>query len=260
MKKFMFAIFLIAIALASAMAINSSHASGTATISVAPSTQQFPSATVGSTIQINIEISNVKDLWAWDIANLTFNPTVLNLTSVTEGPFLKQAGQDLFIWTSDSAIAFSKGFIPDISDTLLSFTGESGSGVLATLTFQVLSLGTSQILFNQTTLLSPTNLGTISNPEYQSIPDTTINANISVGVTTTSTPTSNPTTAPTTNPSPNASSPSTDSTPSGNSSPTATPISHQAPEFPVFSILIILMIAATVSMLLLAKKAKHNKK
>ena len=257
MKRFMLAIFLIAVALASAMAINSSHASGTTTIGIDQTTQQFPSANVGDTIQVNITISNVQGLWAWDIPNLTFNPAILSLTGVTEGSFLQKAGQTLFIWTSDSTLAFSKGDIPDISDTLLEFTTETGSGVLATLTFKVLSLGTSQIAFNTTTLLSSTNLGTISNPDYQQIPCTTTNANIILGPNA-SNPTSSPTVAPSSNPSPTASPTSTDSTPSGNSSPTSD--SQQAPEFPVFSILIALIIAATISTLLLAKKTKLNKK
>ncbi len=38
----------------------------------------------------------------------------------------------------------------------MEYDGVSGDGVLATLTFQILSSGTSQIAFNQTTLLTPT--------------------------------------------------------------------------------------------------------
>jgi hypothetical protein len=251
MKRFMLALFLIAAALASTIAMNPSHASGTITVSIDSSTQQFPSANVGDTIKVNITISNVQGLWAWDISDLTFNPAFLQITGVNEGPFLQKAGQTLFIWTSDSTLAFSKGDIPDMSDTLLEYTSASGSGVLATLTFKVLSLGTSQIAFNQTTLLSSTNLGTVYNPNYRQIACTTINSNISVGGDA-SNPTSAPTTTSSTSPSPTASASTTDSSP--------TPNSQQAPEFPVFSILIILIIAATISTLLLTKKAKLNKK
>ena len=245
MKKLMIALFLAVIVLASVMAINPSRASTTTTISIASTTQQFPSATVGNTLQVNIVINNVQGLWAWDIAGLTFNSAYLSITSVSEGPFLKSAGNSLFIWTSNSATAFAKGVIPDISDVLMEYSTASGSGVLVTLTFTVVSLGTSQIKFNQTTLDSDTNVGTSSNPVFQQIPCTNINADITVGST------ANPTSS---NPS------TTNSTPSANSSPTPTPKSQQIPEFPVIAIVMLLMAAAAVSTLLLSEKAKLNKK
>jgi hypothetical protein len=251
MKKLMITLFLALIILASVIAINPSHASTTTTISIASTTQQFPSAIVGNTIQVNIVINNVQGLWAWDIAGLTFNPAYLSITSVSEGPFLKSAGNSLLIWTSNSAIAFAKGVIPDISDILLEYSTASGSGVLVTLTFTVKSLGTSQIKFNQTTLDSDTNVGTSTNPVYEQIPCTNINADITVG------PTANSSSSPGSasgSPSP------TDSTPSANSSPTPTPKSQQIPEFPAIAIVMLLMAAAAVSTLLLSKKAKLNKK
>ena len=84
MKKFVLAVFLAVLALVSVIAIYPSHASTATTMSIDSSTQQFPSATVGSTIQINIEVSNVQGLWAWDVAGLTFNPAYLNLTGVAK--------------------------------------------------------------------------------------------------------------------------------------------------------------------------------
>ncbi len=265
MKKFILAIFLAVIALTSIVAVNISHASAATTISIDSSTQQFPSATVGSTIQVNIEISNVQGLWAWDIGNFTFNPAYLNITDVSKGPFLQKAGQDLFIWSSNTPTWYAIGIIPDMADTLLSYNTESGSGVLATLTFTVLSLGSTQINFTRTTLDSDKNIGTSTDPIFQTIPCTNINANISLGpVTATPTPTTNPTSSPADSPSssssPTASSPSTDSTSTPDSSPTPTPKMQQAPEFPAFSIIMLLIIAATASTLLLTRKAKHNKK
>jgi hypothetical protein len=266
MKRIVIAFFLIAIALASATAINTSHANDTTTISIDSSTQQFPSATVGSTIQVNIEISNVQGLWAWDVSDLTFNPAYLNITDVAEGPFLKASGQDLFIWTSESTLAFAKGYIPDISDTLLEYSTASGSGVLATLTFKVLALGESQIAFNQTTLESSTNLGTISDPNYKLIPCTTINANIVVGPSaSTGTPTSTPTSTHASSPTSTSSdAPSATRTfPSSSSAlgDSPSPTSAQAPEFPLFSVLIVLIIASTISTLVLKKaRTTHRKK
>ena len=149
------AILFVAVFLASAATVSLSHASETATISIDPTTQQFNSAGVGDKIQVNILVSNVQNLWSWDIGNLTFDPNVLNLTQISEGPFLEEAtgpGSTMFIANNPASNA-SKGNIFEISDTLLATSSANGSGVIATLNFQVLSTNkTSQITFKQVTL------------------------------------------------------------------------------------------------------------
>ncbi len=263
MKKFVSVFFIVAFALTICIVVEPSHAATTTTITVDSSTQQFPSAKVGDTIQVNILINNVQGLWAWDLPDIMFNPAVLNITGITEGPFLKAAGQTMFLWTSSSALAFSQGDIPDTADTLMEYTTASGSGVLATLSFKVLSLGTSQITFSQTTLLSSTNLGSISSPNYQQINCTATDATISVGVTSipTASPTPSPSSSPTSSPAA-ASSPTASTTHDAPSSsdPSATPISQKVPEFPVMSILIGVLAVATISAVLAGKKAKFNTK
>lgn len=217
--------------MASAAAINCSNASETALISVESATQQFPSAHLGDTIHVNIDVSNVQNLWSWDIANLRFNPNFLNLTQVSEGPFLRAAGLTLFIWTSTSTNAISKGDIPDISDTLLEYTSASGNGVIATLTFRVISLGTSQIVFNQTTLLNPNQIAAPGQTTgvYEQINSQAVNANITVG------------------------------TPSGYSPISSTlDSSSSAGTFPTWLILAILPVATTVSILLFSRKVKRG--
>src|SRR5271157_4117538 len=88
--------FLIVVALAGVAATSLSHASETATISIDPTTQQFNFTGVGDTIQVNIYVSNVQNLWSWDVKDLRFDPSVLNLTQITQGPFLDSAGATLF--------------------------------------------------------------------------------------------------------------------------------------------------------------------
>ena len=63
-----------------------------ATISIQPSTTELQTATVGQIIEVNVTIDNVQELWGWDFVNITFNPSVLNLTQVVEGPLLKSGG------------------------------------------------------------------------------------------------------------------------------------------------------------------------
>jgi hypothetical protein len=176
-------------------------------------------------------VSNVQNLWSWDIANLRFNPNFLNLTQVSEGPFLKAAGSTLFIWTSTSTNAISKGDIPDISDTLLEYTITSGNGVIATLTFRVISLGTSQIVFNQTTLLNPNQIAAPGQTTgaYEQINNQAINANITVG------------------------------TSSGNSPISSLPdSSSSASAFSTWLILAVLLVATTVSILLFFRKVRRG--
>ena len=179
-KKSARTLFLLAVALASFAVINQSLATETAIISVDSSTQQFPSAHLGDIIQVNIDVSHVQNLWSWDLADLRFNPDFLNLTQVSEGPFLKTAGPTLFLWTSQSTILISKGDIPDISSTLLQYTCANGSGVIVTLSFRVISLGTSQVIFNQTTLLNPNQIAAPGQTTgiYEQISSQAINANI----------------------------------------------------------------------------------
>ena len=179
MKKIFISLLLIAIAFTSATLINPSHASTTATLSVDSSTQQFPSAAIGDTIQVNLTVNNIQDLWAFDIGDLTFNPAVLNITSVSEGPFLTQTGSEtLFLWTSNNPVQFSEGCIPDITDTLMATKGVSGTGVIATMSFTVLKGGTSEINFNETTFENSSPPSTGSSLSHQQISVTAIDAEI----------------------------------------------------------------------------------
>lgn len=252
MKKTLIALLLISIALISPFIISPSHASTTATLGIDSSTQSFPSAKIGDTVQINLEVSNIQDLWAWDIEELTWNPSILNLTSANEGPFLQKAGQTLFIYPSSATKAFANGTIPEISDTLLEETGASGTGDIVSLTFQVVSIGTSKLSFGEVIADSPpTNF---SNPDQQnSIPITAVGGTITVGTPATSSSTPTPTATATSTPtnSPNSSTgPSTDDSPS----PTPTNGISNIPEFSVVSTIALLAVVAASSLVILLRK------
>lgn len=153
-----------------------------ATVSIDPSTKQVTNAYVGKSIKVNINVNDVGGLWSWCVSNLTFNSNVLNLTDIDEGPFLKKGGQTLFIWPSSSS-KIQEGIVPEISTTLLVNNSVSGSGVIATLNFVVVSAGTSQIMLNNTKLLTPYELN--SNPNtvtgvYQQIDSSSINGTLTI--------------------------------------------------------------------------------
>jgi PKD repeat protein len=134
---------------------------------------------IGDTITLNIAISNVTDLWAWQ-AGMTFNPSVLQCisaaapentkTNVTttafiEGDFLKSKGNT---WWFAVAPDNNAGIINATACTFYSpqATSVTGSGVLATVRFTVIGEGplnihlTSVILLNLGGIEIPVNVAT----------------------------------------------------------------------------------------------------
>ena len=103
--------------------------------------------TVGSNFPININVTGAVDLTSWQF-NLKYDPSILQATLVTEGPFLASFGSNLFPPT-----VFTPGII-DNSSGLISLTANAfadlpplpnGDGVLATVQFTALSQGFSTV-------------------------------------------------------------------------------------------------------------------
>ena len=129
-----------------------------ATISVQPATSF--GLTAGQTFQINLTVSSVTNLAAWQ-CNLYFDPTVLSTptffstndnqfhANVTEGPFLETGalGQTLF----DAYFFPAPSTYNDTYDIItlyearltLPATGVTGSGTVATINFTVIGSGSS---------------------------------------------------------------------------------------------------------------------
>ena len=120
-------------------------------------TQPLPStAPVGTNFDINVTVTNVVDLYGWTL-NMTFNPTILNVTNMVEGPFLLDFANSLgiYTWPLGPLIDNDIGWV-QMSDSLFSFEpltdGADGSGVLATITFQVRTKGAVPLHFSETLL------------------------------------------------------------------------------------------------------------
>lgn len=98
---------------------------------------------------VNITVSDVSDLYGWQF-NLTFDPTIVNVVNVTEGPFLKQAGST---WMPDVTIHNFVGWVFS-GDSLFPFPeeGATGSGVLASVLFNVTAEGESDLNLSETVL------------------------------------------------------------------------------------------------------------
>ena len=214
----------------------------TATVSVSP---QNSSVIVGQAFSVNIEISNVQNLYAVDIT-LNWNTSMLNLVS------------------NQSYVGVSNGVlnapISEVQDTASQASGQyhlvatseapagpfSGSGTVATLTFTVTSKGQSTLTLNPQLASYPQGQGGTS--EF-------INANVVNGVVTTSSSTS-PSTSQTPSSSPSR---SPSSSPSTSSSPTATsPPLLKSPVFPILlaAIVVVVVVLVTLAVALSRRKSK----
>jgi hypothetical protein len=116
-----------------------------ATVDVSP-----PSitATVGQEFSVDINISNVSDLYGWEF-KLGWDPSLLSLVGVDEGPFLKSGGDTFFTYflnTTEEHIVVDctlEGMIP----------GVNGTGTLATVTLNPTNVGKCPLNLYDVTLL-----------------------------------------------------------------------------------------------------------
>ncbi len=126
------------------------------------------------TFEVNITVTNVNDLYAWQFT-LNFNPAILEVNSVIEGPFLKDADENWYGTYFRKRIKNAFGYVgvlgmllPD--DPPPYGTGEfppegvDGAGVLATVEFQVVGEGVCPLD------LSNTELNTITNGQNDPMP------------------------------------------------------------------------------------------
>jgi hypothetical protein len=106
-------------------------------------------AAVDQTFGIDVAVTSMPDLYAFQF-DLTFNPSVLEATSVSEGSFLSTGGPTLFFPGSIDNVA---GVVSTTADTLEGTAGVSGSGLLAHFTFQTIGAGTTGINIQNLILL-----------------------------------------------------------------------------------------------------------
>jgi hypothetical protein len=107
----------------------------------------------GGTFNVSLHVDNVTNLWGWG-GSLFWDPNVINLTSVSEGPFLKSTGDTMFL-SSMGDQAILNGTLQDMGDALMSDSTVNGSGDLATLTFQVLDCQPTSITITDVGLYAP---------------------------------------------------------------------------------------------------------
>ncbi len=103
----------------------------------------FATVTRGQTFSLDVRISGVSDLFAWQF-DLGFNPGVLAANSVSEGSFLSGTGSTVFL---PGSIDNAGGVIGFIGGSLLGSSGASGAGTLTSVSFTAIGSGSSAVDF-----------------------------------------------------------------------------------------------------------------
>lgn len=102
-------------------------------------------ATQGSSFTVSVSMFDAVDLYGYQFS-LSFNPAVLQATSVTEGSFLGTAGSTFF---GPGTINNTTGTISFVFDALIGpGPGATGNGVIANINFMAANAGFSTLGFS----------------------------------------------------------------------------------------------------------------
>lgn len=137
-KKILIAVFSAFLLVATLTNFETASSSATAKISLDPTIMY---KAVGESFKVNVTVSGAEFLFAWQM-NMSFNSDVLNFVNITEGDFLA--------WQPDGTFGTQK--VQESSmlfgwSTIGEYQGISGSGVLATVEFEVVAEGESLLKF-----------------------------------------------------------------------------------------------------------------
>jgi len=117
-------------------------------LSVNPAAIRDPTKLPGSSFDVSLTVVNMESLHSWN-ATIKWDPSIIDMISVTEGAFLKQVGMTSFSYTIHAVDGYAV-----ISGTLVGASAaSSGNGTLATMTFNVLAFGLSLLDLRNTFLL-----------------------------------------------------------------------------------------------------------
>jgi len=103
--------------------------------------------TVGKTLNVTVNVADVVNLTSWQFT-LYFSNSILNCTNAFEGPFLRTSGGSTYF---NKQINNTAGSVL-VYCTLLGNYAASGSGVLATISFNASSMGDTTLHLNETKL------------------------------------------------------------------------------------------------------------
>jgi len=107
------------------------------------------SANPGQNFTVNIGITNVTELWEWDV-RLEWKTGLLEAVEAQEGPFLSQDGAKP---TSRNFKIYNYAGYIDLVCFRLDWGGTNGTGILANVTFTVTGTGNTTLNLSDTTLV-----------------------------------------------------------------------------------------------------------
>lgn len=111
---------------------------------------ELSAASTATGIDITVQARDVVDLFAYGFS-LSFDPTLLKLTAGTEGALLRQGGETFF---SAGAFDNDAGSVTYTLGTLIGqVPGVTGSGNLATFSFDVKQAGLASFKFTEVALV-----------------------------------------------------------------------------------------------------------
>jgi hypothetical protein len=140
---------------------------------------QVTGLNIGDNFTININVANVSNLAGWEI-QLFYDSRVVNAIAAAEGPFLKSAGNTIFLNSSplgiDNYYNSTHGRVYMACAILGTTPGAEGTGTLANVTFVAIGAGLSVLALPEDTTKILNN--TPANP--QPIPHTVTNGQVSL--------------------------------------------------------------------------------
>jgi len=131
--------------------IKNANAQTETTLSIEPQILIDPSLTPTSTFNINITVTDVIDLYGWEF-KLYYLKSVLNVTSITFGPFLESAGTTFQIDKSNPDYNETHGLVWLADSLLAAPEGVNGTGVIASISFKVIDFGSTKLDLTDTKL------------------------------------------------------------------------------------------------------------
>ncbi len=105
---------------------------------------------VGAPLTLQVLINGIADLYAYQFS-LSYNPALVQLTSVTEGAFLATGGPTFF---DGGTVNNTTGTVSFVFDSLIgAVPGVTGTGVLASMQFTAVAAGVSALTFSDVLFL-----------------------------------------------------------------------------------------------------------
>ncbi len=156
--------------------------SGNTTVNIVPVNM---TTTPGQNFSINVTVTNVFDLYGWEV-KINWDHSLLNLVGSVEGPFLSSHGATFFT----SAVNLTTGNLV-LDGTLLGLVpGVSGSGTLAFVTFQATTVGQCVLNLYNATLIDSHDMPIVSQTQSSyvqsviahdvSVTDVTVSPNVTL--------------------------------------------------------------------------------